>query len=251
MNDNGLPHDPLSAAQFQMPVLFRQVFSQQTDRTNGEFFAQLSGDFLRVESCDFPARISFNNNDDKQSIPLISGSVFNGNFSGVTIWHDNYAGFTNTRPQIVFNVGRGNDMAVDNLNGSTLIPLPYLQSGVGATGATIDIPAPYSHKRMSLALAIKVTNAAAPSAAFLDLAFFDVNGVALRPQSLTRNAKVYNLFPSSNYQAVVPKAIGATAWEFDYSVVLPVPTQAEFLRIVATYPAVTSTDTVLVSAYGQ
>ena len=249
MNDNGLPNDPLMAAQFGVPAMTRIIISQLADRSFGEFFPALGGDYLRVESVDMPARISFGNTDFNQSIPLLSGMTIDGNFDGFTVYHDALGGFTNARPNIVLNIGRGNKIIVDSQSSKTLLPFP-LSITLTTTGGTLAVPVPYGYKSVSLAGVIYVTNATAPFAANFLAALADTNNVVILPGTLVRLGRTFTTLSATKAWIAPFVALSATTWAASFDVVLPVATGGEYFSIPFSYPAVTSTDFARITALG-
>lgn len=239
MNDNGLPNDPLSAAQFNVPALTRHSILQNVDRTNGEHFPTIAGDFFHVDSVDFPARISFGNTDPEQSIPLIPGLEVRGRFSGITIYHDNWSGSVD-RPKIQFNLGRGNVLTINNSLGRTGIQLPAFAQSTAAT-FNISVPVPYGYHLMDLNVYHEYNNPTLPDRTRIFVQFLTFAGV-VTPPSLTRNtvtytgANDYAALGLTNWQSIGLPASNnwATLNEFKD---IPIPSGAERLRVFASLPA--------------
>lgn len=246
MNDNGLPGDPLGASQFSIPGITRFALNMRADRTYGEYFPQIGGDFLRVATCDYPARISFNNGDFSQSIPLLSGIGFSGRFTGVTIWHDNLsnAGWSVALPLIVFELSRGNTLIVDNQVGATAIPLPYTLA-TAVTSSTIIAPAPLGYKVVDISAEVKVSAAAAPTPAVLAVAMLDIAGQFISGAAVVRNSINFNSITANwRTKAIAPIQVGATQYAYDIDLRdIPIPSAADRIRMFLSFPAVTSNDT--------
>lgn len=252
MFDNGLPHDPLSASQFAIQCLSKFTVSQIANRSTGEYFPNISGDFLSVDSCDMPARISFNSSGIDQSIPLVSGMTVEGNFSGITVWHDNYTGFTASQPQIVFALGRGNKLNVNNMGGRTLLHLPFELGTFSAAGIVVSFPVPYGYKKLTISGLVLVTAAAAPARVVATFGPRSAAGTTVLPASFTRGTINYNTPSSLSKFAVadVVAGVGLNIWNF----VIPetevtLPTLAESIRVTMSYAAaVTSSDNIFFEA---
>lgn len=240
MNDNGRPNDPLSAAQFLVPAISNITISQLSSaRVNGEFFPNIAGDFLRVAACDLPARISFNNTDVEQSIPVRNGMIVRGKFSGITLWHDAYGSFSSVKPKIVLNLSRGSKLDIDNTGGSTGQSLPFFTNSFTTTLFEGDIPLPLGYNNILIKASVQVGNIGAPLVAMIKFFFFDRNNIVIDPTVLVRNAKGYVTFNSSQYsRAVAAQNYGANLWVYDIpETVLSFPTNAEFCRVQCAYAA--------------
>jgi hypothetical protein len=252
MNDNGLPNDPLSAAQFNVPALTRHSILQNVDRTNGEHFPTISGDFFHVDSIDFPARISFGNTDPEQSIPLIPGLEVRGRFSGITIYHDNWSGSAD-RPKIQFNLGRGNVLTINESQGKNGIHLPGLITTASTTALNASIPVPYGYHLLNAELYNRVTNAASPENIRVSAEFLTLTGIVV-PPALTRNGLVYNAIQNYATANIVQWIqTGANQWSFITKFFdLPIPSGAERLRFIYNLGvAVTSNDAVSLTGYAR
>lgn len=252
MNDNGRPNDPQSASQFGIPALTRLIIDQFKNRVDGEYLPQIHGDYLRVEYCDYPSRVSFNNTGYDQSIPLCSGLIVEGNFNGVTIWHDNLTTFTGlAKPQIILNLGRGKKLSVDNQNGKTGIPIPSNNSLI-VTGFTLFYPVPEGYKTLTLVGVVGVTNAATPNACIVRGQFFDALGNVLAATGgLTKNSILYSSISQSLEDVLPPVQILATGWAFKLNASIPIPSKASSFQLVGSYSAVTSTDTARIAAFAS
>lgn len=86
MREGGFPF----AAQAGLQALNTLAIDLVKDRTRGESFPQIEGNFFYVESVDLPCRASFTVSDESQSVGLSSGFQMNMPFKGLTIFHENY-----------------------------------------------------------------------------------------------------------------------------------------------------------------
>jgi hypothetical protein len=253
MNDNGLPNDPLMAAQFGVPTLTRVSVLQNVDRTNGEFFPAIAGDFFHVDSVDFPARISFGNTDPEQSVPLIPGMEVRGRFSGITIYHDNYSSAL-FRPKIQFNLGRGNVLAINNSLGRNGISLPAINSSTGASVNT-SLMVPYGFHLLDAVLYNKVTNAAAPEIMQVFGRFRDLTNNTIVPPTVARNGVTFNAPTGFHDTALTEwRQLGpANSWACVVKFRdLPIPTGAETFQIIYVFNTPpTSNDTVTVAGFAR
>jgi len=253
MNDNGLPNDPLSTAQFGVPALTRHSILQNVDRTYGEHFPTIAGDFFQVDIVDFPARISFGNTDPEQSVPLIPGMEVRGKFSGITIYHDNYTAAL-FRPKIQFNLGRGNSLTINNSLGRNGIPLPTINSSTAANVNT-SIMVPYGFHLLDAVLYNKVTNATAPEIMQVFGRFRDLANTTISPPIVIRNGLSYNSPTTFHDTAFTEwKQLGpANSWACIVRFKdLPIPSNAENFQIIYVFNTPpTSNDTVTVSGFAR
>ena len=249
---NNLPFDALSASQFNVPAMVRYLLPQNKNRSDGDFIPNLGGTFLRVESVDMPARISFNNTDYNQSIPLLSGLIIDGIFSGVTIWHDDYSGFGTSKPQIIFNIGRNKSAYVDSYAAGHGIQLPFFLSAINVNGFTLSIPVPLGFKKLSLNMVATVGNLSQPVSAIVSTRFYDAKNIAVSPGSLTRNNITYNMNDDSSFAVVDAKVINTNIYAYASSMSANIPSTAERCDlIVAIGLAVTGISRNSVAAYAS
>lgn len=230
MNDNGLPQDPLSAAQFNVPALSRLTIPQNVDRTFGEYFPNVAGDYLRVESCDMAARLSFNNNDFSQSVPLLAGTIIEGNFSGVTIWHENYSNYIVQKPKIVLAIGRGSNIQVDSQGGFSPQLLPWTLQGLNTTVYNAKSFVPFGCKKLSINAYLEYTNATAGSGFLFSGYFLDINGINISQCSaITKNSITFSNLPFNinlGFLQGIPAAVGNFGILFP-TTVINVPTNVD------------------------
>ena len=248
---NGLPSDPLSATQFNMPAMVRYKIDQMFNRIDGEQMPVISGEYLRVESVDMPARIAFNNQDINQSIPLTAGMSIDGNFSGVTIFHDDYSNFTVGLPFIVLNVGRDNKLQVDNSDAVNNLALNYKAFATTTTLGTSVIPVPSGHKKMDVNFSVICTNLAQPVTGVLNWRFLDKNNIAVVAGSFTRDGNIYNTISADALTLLIDgKNTGANEYTFQSSAKLRIPSGAVVLQALFSLgTAVTSIGLAKIAAY--
>ena len=240
MNDNNLPNDPLSADQFNIPGIVKYVIPQySTDRTAGEQMPWINGDFIRCGSCDLPASISFNNQDQNQSVPLIGGMAIRGKFSSVTVWHDNYTASALARPQIILHVGHGTESEIDSQNSRTQMN-------------TLLIPVYPGYKKLNFNWMLSGPSASAPGSLVVNGNFQAPSGQTLLPQGFSRNGQTYvGTFAQHFIQLTAPTLIVAGTYNWFFAGVdVPIPTNADrFVAIVNFNPALTANPTYQVSAF--
>lgn len=148
ITNNGRPSDPLSAAQYAINGVFNaQIPFAGANRSTGQYFPNISGDFLRVEASDLPCRIGFGNVGINDSIPVCPGDVFNGRFSGITIFHENYVFVGGSSfYQLVLSIGRGVTLekSVENRSVPVSAFINVSASSTTALNGTIYFPQRYN-----------------------------------------------------------------------------------------------------------
>lgn len=255
MEGNGLPGAPLAAAQWNQPALSRDALSLLADGRQGRFFPAVAGTFIHFTTVDAPARVSFNNADFGQSLPLVSGLEVRGNFSGITLWHDDYTNWTAARPMVYFDIGRDRDMTVNNLAPSTQVSLPFSIGAQTTVLSSLSLPAPYGFKVLDWNLYQEVTAAALPLTATLLGEWLDESSTAIVPGSIVRpNGLGYASAPST-YRSIgqwsQTQAGAPNTYALAMSGSLPIPTRAERLRLQLAFPAVTANTVVHLTGYAR
>ena len=228
MNDNGLPHDPLSASQFNRPAMPRVLISLNANRSNGEFFPNIAGDFFRVEALDYPCRVSFNNGDFEQSIPLTPGMMLHGNFSGITLWHDNLSAANTTAQRLALAVGRaGMWVELDSIGTFNGVALPFLLIASTTTSRN-EVIIPYGAHQLKVNHSASWSNATTTLGAKFNIQFVDINGVAITSPIVVRSGTNYSTTPNRAYTKYSdPVHFGATEWAYTFDALVDIPVTAE------------------------
>lgn len=229
-----LPIDPLAAARFSITTVNRVTISQIKNRILGDSYAQLAGDYLRIESCDLPCAISFTN-DPRNVIACTPGMIIRGAFSGVTIFHPDYSVVdTGTSPQVIFVVGRGNQIEVDNANITTGVGVPYNVNGSGLNflNLDVDVVRPYTELICKGYLHCSALN---PLTIRTEALFYTESSAATFVRALqitSENGKLYNgLYSRPGCTGIASLTDGATVQVVPIDLRLTIPSNADFARI--------------------
>lgn len=171
----------------------RQTISLRKNRVNGEQFPQYEGEFFYVESCDLPCRVSFNTDGDSQSVGLSSGFQLNAPFSGLTLFHDDYNNsiLSNLPYVLTVYISRFPRAFNQYVDPTVQLPMPY-NVNVISSGCDVNFPLFPRLRFVSLAGAVFVGNAVSPGLAYVEVLFYDKNGLLIRgPDNLISNGVMY------------------------------------------------------------
>lgn len=243
MNDNGLPNDPLAAAQFNRPALIRTSIPLNANRVNGQFFSDISGDFLRVDSCDYLCRLSFNNGDFEQGVPVVPGLTVYGDFSGMTLWHDDLSAGT-TPLRLTITLGRKARSEIDSYGAFSALPSPYLVATALPTTTVALVPVPSGARQCQFAITYLFGNATSPFSGAFDIRAESVSSGSLVIPAITRNGVVYGTTQVRLKNSYLnPQQVGAAQWGYSVDGVVAVPALTDRLRFaVVLSAAATSND---------
>lgn len=229
MEGNGLPGAPLATSQFNRPGLLRNLFVLNGfDGSSGRFFPDMAGDFLRVENVDYPCRISFNNADQDQAVPMLPGMLVRSQFSGLTLWHDNLVN-TATQARAIVTVGRGGSISeADSFGGFVGQALPGTTVSATTTVSRRDFIAPYGARQMRLIGAATWGNPTTPFGAILIVSALNAAGANQSIGTINRNNVAYTFSTNRIYTGyIAPIQTGATRWSYPFDVTVDMPTWAD------------------------
>jgi hypothetical protein len=221
--------------QYGQAPLGRFVIDLRKSRVNGESFPAIQGSFFYVEAVDLPCRISFNNSDDTQSLGISSGFQLNMPFSGITLFHDDYAtaGAANQNYQLVVYSSRDPRAFNQYVNPVTQSQLP--SSPVGLIGNTVDSFFPiFPRSRFLTIQGIMQANAGGdPGPIISSISFLDVSGnVITGPSGFVKNNVTYSQIGSYSTEYVASLLLVAGSWGYRIAKNnVPVPSNADRARL--------------------
>lgn len=219
------------ARQFDKPPIGRFTINLSVDRTSGEKFEAIAGEFFYVEVVDLPCRVSFNNGDESQSIGLSSGFQLNMPFSGITIFHDNYSEGSNNF-QLVIYTSRSPRAFNQYVNPAIQYALPY-RASFSITELNIyrvEFPVLPRSRFFSVDSLMIITNAIDPITAAVQYYFlenFPIFGVPASPIVAPKIGSFTKQSGRSSF-AVKSSSYSASNFAFSHSVKnIPIPQNAK------------------------
>lgn len=233
MNDNGLPSDPLSAAQFNRPALIRTSIPLNVNRTLGEFFPNVSGNFLRIDACDYLCRISFNNGDFDQAIPVVPGMTIDGDYSGITLWHDDLSATTAiVSPRLSLVIGRNTRAEVDSYGAFSALPVPYAITSATTVASIAECAVPYGARQAKWSATFLWGNPTTVFAGLVETRAIHLPAGTNVLGTITRNGVAFNTTQNRLLTSwVAPVQSAAAQWAISASGVTDIGPGAERLRI--------------------
>lgn len=229
MNDNMRPLDPLAASQFNRPGLLRNAIPLNGfNGSQGRFLPDIAGDFLRVEAVDYPCRISFNNGDQDQAVPLLPGMLLVGPFSGITLWHDDLT-TTTTPVRALVTVGRSGAVSeADSFGGFSGQGLPAVAVSATTTVSRRDFIVPYGARQMRIKGANLWGNPTNPFAAQTVILALNSQGVNQSILTIARNGQTYSTTSNRLFFGLIEAVqSGAAQWAYNLDTVVDLPSWAE------------------------
>ena len=222
-------NDPLYAGRFNVPTLIKNKISLRSDRKNGQFINSISGTFLRIEACDLPCSISFNNGDFNQSVPCVPGLVIAGPFTGITLYHDDYSTSSiRSSPSLSITTGRNTSQNYDSALGKTAQSVAYRVASSGTSFLSIEFPISLGYNQVVISGTYQYNNAS-PLVLNTNLLFYDNGngsaGQVINSGNIIRPPVIYNFSGTNNSQAISGLINGASCFN-NYSVVVDIPTNA-------------------------
>lgn len=171
------------------PVYKHIIRLDRSTRQNGEYLERPRGKFLRIESCDFPARISFNKAGIDESVPCAPGATYSGEFAGLTLWHDDFsaAGGANAILRISCSEDGSHFHDTDTTTGvaQKLVEASQVSN---TTDFQNIVAVPYGFRELSLSFIWRIGSAAAPPAARVTVAFVTRTQAVISSANYTRDA---------------------------------------------------------------
>lgn len=192
MNDNGLPFDPLSAAQFGKSPFSKFEITLTKDRKEGENFSEIRGTSFFVLTADYPVYAEIVGGD---LFPLVPGQTYRGDFSGLKLVHPAYTGNNDTR--LVLIVSHLSSM-IDPTQWSSKrgLNLPYTDASANPNIA-VNFPAFKNSPDMDIKLMMRVSNAATPENVLITAQYFNSSAIVVIPGFVQNNVTFNGV--SNNY----------------------------------------------------
>lgn len=236
---SAFPGYPPSAAAgaLAMPPFGRVAINLRANRTIGETFPAIEGQFFYVESADLPCRVAFNGAGEDQSIGISSGLQCNMPFKGITLFHDDYT-TTGTAPQqftLQAYVGRDARAFNQFVNPQTQTPIPFLATFLGDS-LTIQFPLFPRLRFLNVFSTVTVSNATDPGVMNTFINFRDPsNNLMGGTFNLVKNGVLYPSRGVAVQPAFIPSTELTAGVNYVYNVNkqnVPVPTGAEIGQLV-------------------
>lgn len=244
---------PILVDQLGASPIFKHIVRLNKDRTSGEYIPELSGQYLRVESVDYPCRISFNNLGYDQSVPCIPGLIVEGAFRGVTMWHDNYG--ASFRGVVRFALAIGAKYFHDTDAVGTTLPLASSLGSLFPSSFSVSLFVPQGYRKLSGSILLTVSNLSQPVQAIVTARFGDANLINYIGAGVSRPLPIGNFggLTTTVYQNLAPfSLVGTNLYaarvEFEN---IAIPHNAEYLQFIGNYPAVTSADSLVMSGFAS